>query len=142
MGFDPVAPLARHGLVRQPRRLRQERTVAATGEDDIDRGFDADLVPRRDKERFVPGARADRGADDLTAIDERRVGAEDALRFLVLADEPALGAADCRPLQNQSQMGCQPKSAGMGIALTVEEEDVRLDPEIAAGGKHRWRLPE
>src|SRR5215217_9224219 len=135
MGFDPGAPLARHGLVRQPRRLRQERAVAATGEDDVDRGFDADLVPRRDKKRFVPGTGADRGADDLTAIDERRVGAEDALRFLVLADEPALGAADGRPLQEESQVGRQPKSAGMGIALTVEEEDVRLNPEIGTGGK-------
>src|SRR5215208_3785689 len=133
MGFDPGAPLARHGLVRQPRRLRQKCAVAATGEDDVDRRFDTDLVARRDEERFVPRTGADRGADDLTPIDERRVGAEDALRFLVLADEPALGAADCRPLLEQSQVRRESKPARMGIALTIEEEYVGLSREIGTG---------
>ena len=82
-----------------------------------DRGFDADLVPRRDEERFVPGTGADRGADDLAAIDERRVGAEDALRFFVLADEPALGAADGRSIQEQSEVGREPEAGGDGHSL-------------------------
>src|SRR5688500_18690554 len=99
MGFDPGATLLRHHIVREPRRLRQERAVAAAGEGDDDRGFDADLVPRRDEEWLVPGTGPHRRADDLAAIDERRVGAEDALGFCVLADEPALGATNGRPLQ-------------------------------------------
>src|SRR5918994_2085635 len=98
MRFDPGATLLRHQIVREPRRLREERAIAAAGEGDGDRGFDADLVPRRDKEWLVPGTGTHRRADDLAAIDERRVSAEDALRLCVLADEPALGATNGRPL--------------------------------------------
>jgi hypothetical protein len=97
-------------------------------------------VSRRDEERLVPGTGAHCGADDLATIDERRVGAEGALRFVVGTDEPALGATDRRPLQEQSQVGRQPEPAGMGIALTVEKDDVRLDGEIGVSGKHRGRL--
>ena len=142
MGFDPGATLSRHHIVRKPRRLRQERAITAAGEGDGDRGVDADLVPRRDEERLVPGPGPHRGADDLASIDERRVGAEDALGFCILADEPALGATNSRPLQEQPQVRRQPEPARMGVALAIEEENVRFDREIAAGGKHRGRLAE
>ena len=115
MRVDPGTTLLCHQLMREPRRLRQERAIAAAGEGDLNRGFDADLVTRRDEERLVPRAGANRGPDDLAAIDERRVVAEGALRFFVLADEPALGAPDGWPVQDDPQVRGQPEAAGMGV---------------------------
>src|SRR5215204_6452600 len=119
MRVDPGAPLLGHQLMREPRRFGQERAIAAAGEGDLDRGSDADLVTRRDEERLVPGAGANRGPDHLAAIDERRVVTEGALRFFVLADEAALGATDGWPLQDDPQVRGEPEAAGVSVPLTV-----------------------
>src|SRR3712207_4142430 len=105
MRANPGPTILRHQLMRKPGRLRQERAVAARGKGDRNRGGDADLVPWRDEERLVPGSGADCRADDLAAIDERCVGAEGALRLFVLSDEPALGATDGWPVQDDTEVG-------------------------------------
>ena len=94
MQIDPGSTLLRHQLMRQPSWFRQERTFAATGQSDLNRGVNAYLVTWRDEERLVPGSRADRRSDNFATIDERCVGAKSALGFFVLADEPALRATD------------------------------------------------
>src|ERR671916_121697 len=142
MRIDPGATLLCHQLMRQSSWFGQERAVAATGKGDLNRGVDADLVARRNEERLVPGTGPHSRADDLVAIDERRVGAEGALRFFVLADEAAFGATDCWPVQDDPEVGGKAEATWVGVALTVAEDDVRFRGEIGQRVEDRRRLAE
>src|SRR5262245_15051826 len=104
-------------LVGQARWLGEEGAVTAAGEGESDSRVDADVVAGGDEEWLVTGPGADRGADDLAAVDQGRVSAEDTFRFLVVADEAALGAADGWTVEDDSQVRRQAETAGMGVAL-------------------------
>ena len=63
-------------------------------------------------------------------------------RFLERADEPALGATDGGAVEQHADVGGESEAARVGVPLAVEEEDIRLDGQIDAGGQHRRPLPK
>jgi LmbE family N-acetylglucosaminyl deacetylase len=99
-------------------------------------------IPWGDEQRFAPRPGAHRRPDPLFVIDQRRVGAEDALGLLELSDEPALGTANGGPVQQDTDVGRKPEAPRMGVSLAVEQHDIRLYGEAGAGGKHRRSFPE
>src|SRR5687768_13480613 len=105
-----------HQLIRQSRRLGHE-AAATAGEGDLDRRGDAGQMARRDKERLAAGPGAHGRADDLLAVVERRVIAEVRSRLDVLPNQPALGTADRRRVQQQPEVRRRTKAARVRVAL-------------------------
>ena len=87
--------------------------------------FQPALVTDGDKDRLDPASRPDDGPNSLVAIPQQAVRPPLAARLFVLADQPALGAADGRSSRNRPQMRSQSQPPRMRDPLPVNHEQVR-----------------
>ena len=63
-------------------------------------------------------------------------------QLAVRTHQQALGAADCRPVQQHSQMACQPKSPRVCVSLPVAKQQIRQFPELSQSRQQRRNLTE
>lgn len=129
-------PLAAHKLIGQARRFRYTKPIVA-GKDDTDRGSQGNAVPDAGVDRLDIVARPQRDSDALAAMQHLACVATVRAWFIEFADQHALRAAHARSVQHQSKMARQADPAGMGAALAVKHEYVRLRFHFPYGGQNR-----
>src|SRR5262245_49084802 len=90
----------------------------------------------------MTGARAHDRADDFAAIDQRCLRAEYVVRLVVMADQDRLGATDRRALEDDPEVGGDAEAPRVGVAVPVDQDDVRFVGEPRQGIEHRRTLAE
>jgi hypothetical protein len=96
----------------------------------------------RDPDRTDTGARAERRADRLTVLHERRMRAAPVLRRARRADEHALRDADRRQVERHAEVTRETEAPRMRQAVTVGEDQIRARAQAREGAEERRYLAE
>ncbi len=87
-------------------------------------------------------AGAEDEADELGTVAEINGRAGARGRDGLFTDQAALGDADGGYVQEEAKVAGDAEAAGVGIAVAVDEEEVRHLAEAAEGAGQDWHLPE
>src|SRR5215831_17742583 len=109
--------------MRLPRRFG-DAVSSTTCQRQAHRAGQVDLMSRRNVDRLGSLLRSHDAPDDLVLVSQRRDIADVWTRFIMLAREPSLRAAESRDAKPQSGMARQSDAARMGPALAVEHHRV------------------
>ena len=99
-------------------------------------------MAHRDEDRLHARSSAHHLADHLAAVAKLGVGPATRPGFPIIADEPALGAAEGRQIEKHPEVAGQAESAGMRSPLAIADDQVRHCFELREGLQQRGDLPE
>ncbi len=66
------------------------------------------------------------------------MGSEPVVWLLVLADEHRFGTPDRWPVEQDADVGGDAQAAGMGVAVSINQQHIRLNRDALQGSKNRW----
>jgi len=98
------------------------------------------LMPDRHEQGFDPCSRPQHRPDHLLGVHQGRMAALLLCRRVVCPSQPALGAADGRPVQKKGHVRRQPQPPRVCDALPVDKETIRRSPEFRRRCKTHRRL--
>jgi hypothetical protein len=101
----------------------RQAVLVQGGLDRGDGGREVDAVADRDEEGAAAGLTAHDGADDLALVFERRPVTGQRPWLGEAAEQPRLGDADGRPVQEHTQVAGEAEAPGMGEALAVDHDE-------------------
>ena len=137
----PAVPAARREPVRPARRLGQAVSRHA-GQGPAYRGLEAHAMADRNVQRFHARAGAQHRADQLACIAKGRPCTTAVRGRSMHADEPRLGDADRRTVEQQPDVAGDPEAARVRNALAVVQDQIGRAGHLLERGEHRRRLPE
>ncbi len=104
--------------------------------------FQGDEISNRHVDRLDVRPRPHCGSDQLGSVGDRHPVAETVSEWLVTPNQERLGAANCRPVEQQPQMAGDSETSRMGDALPVDDDQIDWFTELGEGRENRGYLPK